>query len=373
LADDRHHRHYHPSDDGDADRNDEAWCTVGILGDQRMRGCHRDGHHRHRCWAAGGIALIAAVLVGCADDPADARVQTAERAAPPLGTIATTTTTATEPDAPVPPGLLVAVPQQNREDPAKGQFQLQLVNGTDARFAVRSVQFRWTGFSSPVTPRDSQIVGGQTIDFPVPFPGATCVGDGTIDAMPSLDGARVLLGLDDGGLLEVPVIDRWHLARRLYLEDCQRQSVATSVTVEWADLRRAQHQGRPVTEGVLRLTRGTGTATIRIESVSGTIPYGVETIGVAQGETVVVLPSGEDTADARIRFVESRCDPHALAEVKQPHEFVAQVDLGDGVLVPFIVVPPETDWVPMRLTVDEACAVTGQVVFVGDDADASTP
>jgi len=28
LADDRHHRHYHPSDDGDADTNDEAWCTV---------------------------------------------------------------------------------------------------------------------------------------------------------------------------------------------------------------------------------------------------------------------------------------------------------------------------------------------------------
>jgi len=26
-----------------------------------------------------------------------------------------------------------------------------------------------------------------------------------------------------------------------------------------------------------------------------------------------------------------------------------------------------------RLTADEECAVTGQVVFVGDDADASTP
>ena len=68
-----------------------------------------------------------------------------------------------------------------------------------------------------------------------------------------------------------------------------------------------------------------------------------------------------------IRFTESRCDPHALAEVKQPHKFVAQVDLGDGVLQPFVVVPDQADWIPMRRTADEACVVTGQVVFVGEE------
>jgi len=37
------------------------------------------------------------------------------------------------------------------------------------------------------------------------------------------------------------------------------------------------------------------------------------------------------------------------------------------------VTPTRTIQRSMRLTADEACAVTGQVVFVGDDADASTP
>ncbi len=278
----------------------------------------------------------------------------------------------TEPKIPIPPGELVAVPQQNREDPAKGQFQVQVVNDTDERFEVASVQFVWTGYSSPPSPRDTTIVGGQIIDLPVAFPGAVCVGDGLIDTMPSLDDAVVLLGLADGSVREVPVVDRWHLARRLYLEDCQRQFIVSSVAIEWVDLHEEQYDGRPVTAGSLRLTRGAGTGTITIDSVSGTVPYSFESVNAAEGEPVIVLPAGDDAAEVPIRFTESRCDPHALAEVKQPHKFVAQVDLGDGVLQAFVITPDRSDWVPMRLTADEACVVTGQVVFAGEEDPATT-
>ena len=187
-------------------------------------------------------------------------------------TIASTTTTTTtlEPKILLPIGQLVAVPQQNREDPAKNQFQVQVVNDTDRRFDVLSVQFVWAGYTTPIMPRDSTVVGGQTIDFPVSFPGATCVGDGTIDTMPPLDGAMVLLGVGDGTILEVPVIDRWHLARRLYLDDCLRQQIESMVTIEWAELHEEEFDGRPVTAGVLRLTRLAGTSMITIQSVSGT-------------------------------------------------------------------------------------------------------
>ena len=65
--------------------------------------------------------------------------------------------------------------------------------------------------------------------------------------------------------------------------------------------------------------------------------------------------------------VESLCDPYALAEMQQPHMFVAPMDLEDGVLVPYIVIPPEESWLPMQLTADEACRVTGKVTFVGED------
>ena len=103
-----------------------------------------------------------------------------------------------------------------------------------------------------------------------------------------------------------------------------------------------------------------------IESVSGTIPYSFDAVDTAVDETVAVLAAGEQSLEVPIRFTEGRCDPHALAEVKQPHEFLLQVDLGDGVLLPHVVRPDPADFGPMRRTADAACVATGQVEFVGD-------
>lgn len=318
---------------------------------------------RAACGSLAAITAIALIAGACSDSLAVDDATTGS----PSASVDDSTTTTSEPELELPTGVLVAVPQQNREDPAKQQFQVEIVNGTRERFDVSSVQFVWEGYTTPVSERDSIVVGGQTIDFPVPFPGATCVGDGTIDTMPPLDTAVVRLGSPDGSVRDVPVVDRWHLARKLYLEDCLRQRIDEAVTIEWADLHEEEYEGRPITAGVLRLTRGTGEGEIRIEEVSGTIPYSFEAVDTAVGETVAVLPADESTVEVPIRFVESRCDPHALAEVKQPHKFVAQVDLGDGVLQPYVITPDRADWVPMRQRADEACVITGQVVFVGDD------
>jgi hypothetical protein len=354
----------------------------------------RTQRRAHVLWWVAAAALVASVAGSCAPDPSDVAPTTTSLEAPTSTTTTgptasqvqpttaesrTTDTTiefvpaTTEPKLPIPEGVLVAVPQQNREDPAKNQFQVELVNGTRERFDVTSVQFVWDGYTTPSTPRDSTIVGGQTIDFPVRFPGSDCIGDGTIDDMPSLDTATVLLGLDDGSVREVPVVDRWHLARRLYLEDCQRQRIAAAVTIEWADLHEETYQGRPVTVGVLRLSRGTGGGTITVVSVSGTIPYSFETVDTGPDEPVATLPAGSSVTEVPIRFTESRCDPHALAEVKQPHKFIAQIDLGDGVLQPYIIIPDDQWWIPMRVTADAACVATGQVVFVGDPTSDDTP
>lgn len=283
-------------------------------------------------------------------------------------TVALAPATATSlPEIEVPPGVLVAVPTQNREDPAKNQFQVQIHNGTRERYDVAGVQFRWAGYTTPLTERDSIIVGGQIIDFPVPFPGADCIGDGGSDEMPSVDDAVVTLALDDGSEVQVPVIDKWHLARKLYLEDCERQMIESQVTIEWAELREEEFDGRPVTAGELRVTRRAGIGEITVRSVSNTIPYEFVAVGTAAGEPVAVLAEGADTVSVPVRFEESRCDPHALAEVKQPTKFISQVDLGDGSLRPYIIYPERSYWTEMRLTADEACVLLGEVEFVGDD------
>jgi hypothetical protein len=336
------------------------------------------------------LVLIAPALAACADDspvgqsssettvrpaastttpasttPPDATATTsAPVSAPPTDTSVTTTT---EPRIEIPLGVLVAVPTQNREDPAKNQFQLQIHNGTDDRYDIDGVQFRWAGFTTPMTDRDSVFVGGQVIDYPVPFPGASCVGDGTRATMPSLDDATVMLLLDSGETVAVPVVDKRHLARKLYEEDCEKQMIDAQVAIEWVDLREGEFEGRPVTVGELRLTRRAGEGQFTILSVSNTIPFVFDAVDSDPGEPVVTLAAGAEEASVPIRFIESRCDPHALAEIKQPTKFVAQVQLGDGSVHPYIIYPDRSYWTPMRLTADKACYQLGKVEFLGEN------
>lgn len=274
-------------------------------------------------------------------------------------------TTTTEAEVELPSGVLFAVPTQNREDPAKGQFQVQLHNGTKERHDLTAVQFTWAGYSTPVVERTAVIVGGQTVDLPVPFPGATCVGDGTVASMPSLDDAVVVLREADGSEFEVPVVDQFHLARRLYLEDCERQMIDAQVGIEWIDLHEEEFEGRPVTAGSLRLTRRAGEGTITVLSVSNTVPYEFAAVDTEVDEPVAVLDSDADEVSVPVRFLESRCDPHALAEVKQPTKFISQIVLGDGSEHPYIIYPERSYWNAMRATADEACVILGEVEFVG--------
>jgi predicted small lipoprotein YifL len=314
---------------------------------------------------------LAMTLVACGDDGPDAGPEAAPAMTTTTDTNHTTTTTTqttttTEPEIEIPTGVLVAVPTQNREDPAKNQFQLQIHNGGGERYDLDAVQFVWDGFTTEVTPRDSIIVGGQVIDFPVPFPGAECVGDGTRQTMPSLDDAHVVLHLDDGATVDMPVVDKWHVARSLYEDDCEKQMIESQVAIEWVDLHEADFEGRPVTAGELRLTRREGAGEIAVLAVSNTIPFVFMAIDSAVGEPVVTLAADQTEASAPIRFVESRCDPHALAEIKQPTKFIAQIRLGDGSVHPYIIYPERHLWTPMRLTADKACEQLGKVVFVGD-------
>jgi hypothetical protein len=185
--------------------------------------------------------------------------------------------------------------------------------------------------------------------------------------MPSLDDATVVLQLDSGDTVAVPVVDKWHMARRLYEEDCEKQMIESQVTIEWVDLHEGEFEGRPVTVGGLRLTRQAGQGEYTVLEVSPTVPFVFDAIDTEVGEPVVTLAADADTAEVPIRFVESRCDPHALAEIKQPTKFVAQVVLGDGSQHPYIIYPERSYWTPMRLTADKACVQLGKVEFLGEN------
>ena len=250
------------------------------------------------------------------------------------------------------------MPFQNRLDVAQGIFQMKMYNGTDEDLPIVGVQLVWEGMTTPVSDRANMLIARDRLDYPVSLAPATCVGDGTIDDMPDPNEGYVRVLLADGHELQAPVFDVLHFARKLYLTDCERQFIGTQVGIEWVDLHEATLDGRPVTEGILRLTRLAGTGTVTIELIRPTIIFSFKVLDDA-GDVVAVLPAGSASIDVPIRFLEGRCDAHAASEVSQPFQFSATLDLGDGVQRSYALPIPKPEQVPMRHRVDTACEYLG--------------
>ncbi|MEO8163710.1 MAG: hypothetical protein ABI590_08000, partial [Ilumatobacteraceae bacterium] len=173
----------------------------------------------------------------------------------------------------IPAGVLAAMPTQNRLDVAKAIFQVQLINGTAESLDVVAVQFVWDGLTTTVASRTNRLAPQDRIDFPVPLAPANCSGDGTQDSMPDPQLAVVKVTVRDGRVLEVPVFDVKHFARNLYLKDCERQHILRQVEIQFAELHEVTFEGRPVTEGVLRLKRRQSFDTIEVTFISNTINF----------------------------------------------------------------------------------------------------
>ncbi len=275
-------------------------------------------------------------------------------------------TTVVEPVVTVPTGVLAAVPFQNRLDVAQNIFQLKLYNGTHRDLDIVTIQLVWDGLTTEVADRQNPLIAGDRLDYPIPLAPARCVGDGRVTDMPDPGSGVARIGLSDGSTVDAPVYDTKHFARALYLQDCTRQRIERAVDIRWADLHEAELDPRPITEGVLRLTRRDGDGPIRVIGVLNTINY---TVFAGDGGTDVTgeLAAGATSVDIPVRFQEGRCDAHALSESSQPFKFVVQLDMGDGEVSTLAVVPSTAEQPVMRERVERACDILGRIGFVGQD------
>lgn len=257
------------------------------------------------------------------------------------------------------------MPIQNRLDVAKGIFQVQLINGTTESLEVVAVQFVWDGLTTAVANRTNRLLAGDRVDYPVPLAPAICLGDGTQASMPNPQTAIVKVTLVDDRVIDVPVFDVKHFARKLYLKDCERQHILRQVDVQFAELHEVTLEGRPVTEGVLRLTRRQSPNKVVVTFVSNTINFTFVPMAGSQ-DPVATLSADQAMVEVPIRFIEGRCDAHALSESSQPFNFYALLLLGDGTERSFATVPAVADQIPMRKRVETACEFLGKVGFAGE-------
>lgn len=205
-----------------------------------------------------------------------------------------------------------------RTDVAIGrQLQVRVTDIGTTPFTVTAVQLDSAGFTVlPARELSAQFTPGRVIDLPVGYGAVQC------SARPDPAAARLTVQRPDGAVEELRLPLAGNTVAQLYDEDCAVAGVLAVVDVAVADL---SGTGETLTADVVLTRRGAGDAVL----VSALFPS-VVLAPVPDVDLPVRLAAGDRELRLPVSFDAERCDPHALAETKQPFVFPLLVTVGDG-------------------------------------------
>src|SRR4051812_9150414 len=251
------------------------------------------------------VVLAALLLAGCgaADD--------APVAAPPP------TTRPTAEAVPVVPGIEAEAVRLRSDVAAGRRLQVRVTDTGAAPFTVTSVQLDTPGFAVlPARETSTALTPGRVIDLPVEYGAVHC-------ATPTGPAAgRLVVVRPDGTTEQLRVPLAGDTLARLYADECAAEAVLAG-----GDVAGGGPGGDGDTlAGDVVLTRRSGDQDVVVSALRPSVVLEP----VPQRELPVRLAGDDDRLVLPVTFDAQRCDPHALAETKQPFVFPMHVTVGDG-------------------------------------------
>ncbi|WP_051684340.1 hypothetical protein [Blastococcus sp. URHD0036] len=261
------------------------------------------------------------LLLACAACGADPAPSSSD-GAPASSTSSASSSAALRTGPPVPPvdGISAEV-VENRTDRAAGrQVQVEVGDTGEEPFSVTSVAIDSPGFVPlPAVPVTASFVPGRLIDLPTPY------GEPVCDTAAEPAAARLTVVRPDGSVQELRVpMDAAALAL-VHGRLCAAVGVAEVVTVQVVDL---VEEPDSVTGRLLLTRAGSDDRPVTVTRVEGNVLY------FADAPLPLELAAGADEASVELTFTTARCDPHALADVKQPYLMPLSVSVDGGAEVP---------------------------------------
>jgi len=267
-----------------------------------------------RAGVAGAWVLVAVLAASCSDST-DATSEPTTTAPPPE---------ATAEEEPEPVGGLVAEIGTNRLYTVHRGFGLALRNVGDAAVVVRRVQLVSDQFATlPATNRETMLQpDGPRIVLPLPYGEVRCGGEPT-------ETFEVLVVVDDGEELRLDATEEYDGAvGRLHSRECAAADVRERVDIifgeEWT-------RDGIVISGELRLEQRHDGQPVAIDDAVGNVLF---TLRLEQAHPVLRVSDEEPSARVPVTISADRCDPHAVAEFKQPYQFLSWVAVGEAEPVP---------------------------------------
>ncbi|MGY1795719.1 hypothetical protein ACI796_17260 [Geodermatophilus sp. SYSU D00525] len=248
-------------------------------------------------------------------------------AAEPASPVPPSSTPAPGPAVPPVPGIEAEAVELRTDAAVGGQVQVRVTDTGAEPFTVTAVAIDSPGFAPlPDRALTAAYAPGRTIDLPTPYGEVVC------DRAAEPAAARLTVARPDGRTETLRVPLAAEVLGRIHDERCAVRAVLAVAGVAVSGL---ASDGDAVT-GTLVLTRaGDDDRPVTVTRLEGNVLYDVA------ADLPRTLEAGEPTLEVPVGFTMARCDPHALAEVKQPYLFVLGLQMGD-------------DEVPADLPMDQA-------------------
>ncbi|MGY1763555.1 hypothetical protein ACI79G_06715 [Geodermatophilus sp. SYSU D00779] len=251
-------------------------------------------------------AVLALALLGAGCGGTDRVVE----AAPPVSTSAA-------PALPPVPGIEAEVVRQRTDVPVPGQVHVRVTDSGDQPFTVTAVAIDAPGFAPlPPTALSAAFEPGRTIALRTAYGAPDCAAPAGPPA------ARLTVAWPDGTVEELRVPLTGDDLDVLHREECAVAGVRAVADIGLTGLTAT---GDAVT-GTLDLARAGGddrAVTVLDARRSVVLDVAVEGLPLVLGE-------GEERASAEVAFTPASCEPHVLAETKQPFLFPLWVAVGEA-------------------------------------------
>ncbi|MGY1830496.1 hypothetical protein ACI8AA_08715 [Geodermatophilus sp. SYSU D01180] len=241
-------------------------------------------------------------------------------AAEPASPVSPSSTPAPGPAVPPVPGIEAEAVELRTDAAVGGQVQVR-VTGTGAEpFTVTAVAIDSPGFAPlPDRALTAAYAPGRTIDLPTPYGEVVC------DRAAEPAAARLSVVRPDGRTETVRVPLAAEVLGRIHGERCAVRAVLAVAGVTVAGL---APDGDAVTGSLVLARAGGDDRPVTVTRLEGNVLYDVA------ADLPRTLEAGESTLEVPVEFTTARCDPHALAEAKQPYLFVLGLQVGDEDEVP---------------------------------------
>ena len=244
------------------------------------------------------------------------------------------------PSVPSVPGIEVEAVQLRTDAAVGGRFQVRVTATGEEPVTVTSVALDSPGFGPlPAVETSTEIDPGRIVDLRTPLGPVRC----GAEAEPAA--ALLTVARGDGAAEEVRVPMAAAALGRIHAAACAAEALAEVVTVTVSGLRPAGEE----LVGRLALTRRSGTEEVHAIRIARSVLMDVE------ADLPLVLPGDAPEAVAQVRFTPATCEPHVLAETKQPFRFPLGVEVaGAAEVVVDLPVPPEVR-AQLQDLVDRVC------------------